>query len=201
MPYKETNQQILDNFISLGYTKEIFIKMTKGLPNLYEYSFEKNITRKFNGLIDLGYSKEEVIKITCSFPMIYSYSMERIKNRFKELMDLGYTKEVVLKMTASLPALFGYNYDGIKEKIDYLNEINLGFVVTENTKQLVQSVELTYARYEFLREIKKEVTQKNYTILFRREISFQKQFNITKQKLLEKYKYKDYLEAKNGRTL
>lgn len=48
--------------ISLGYSHEDVIKMTKVLPSLFGYSIE-TIKQKIDDLISLGYSYDDAIKI------------------------------------------------------------------------------------------------------------------------------------------
>ena len=141
-------------------------------------------------------------KMTITFPSIFSHNISTIKGRIEDIISLGYTKEETLNIIYELPALLGYSLDKIKTKINYLKEINLEQIVTTNTKQLIQSTELTYARYEYLKnEQNKTITMVDYTRLFVRDKQFEKQYNITKKELLEKYDYNKYMEEKNARTI
>jgi len=56
--------------ISLGYSHEDVIKMTKVLPSLFGYSIE-NIKQKTDALISLGYSRDDVIKMTKISPTLF----------------------------------------------------------------------------------------------------------------------------------
>ena len=73
--------------ISLGYSHEDVIKMTKVLPSLFGYSIE-NIKQKINDLISLGYSHEDVIKMTKQLPTLYSNSIGNIKQKMDNLISL-----------------------------------------------------------------------------------------------------------------
>ncbi len=188
---------IYNLLISLEYSRADVIKMTKSLPALYSYSIE-NIKQKIEDLISLGYSRADVIKMTKLLPALYSYSIENIKQKIEDLISLGYSRADVIKMTKSLPALYGYNIENIKQKITFLRTIDLGFVVIEDTKQLMQSIDLTYARYMFFKEKGIEVTRDNYRRLFYNAKIFEKQYGIDKSSLLEKYNYQEYLNSKNN---
>lgn len=194
------NDEILDkktkDIISLGYTGKEVLKISKRHSSIYSYSVV-NMKQKIDDLILLGYPKEEVIKITLIHPEIYSYSIDNIKQKINDIMALGYTKEEVIKMTRIYPTLYGLGIDNIKQKINYLKEINLGFVVLEDTKQLIQSVDLTYARYEYLKSIEVIIDSDNYKFLFYGNKQFTKQFGIEKKKLLETYSYKNRKERGN----
>ena len=64
----------------------------------------------------------------------------------------------------------------------------------------MQGVDLTYARFEFLKEKGLTQTEEDYYLLFQDNKYFEKRFSITKQELLEKYSYKKYKESKNEPT-
>lgn len=82
--------------ISLGYSHEDVIKMTKQLPPLFGYEIE-NIKQKIDFLITLGHSKNDVIKMTKAIPSLFSLSIETIKQKIDDLVSLGYSYEDVIK--------------------------------------------------------------------------------------------------------
>ena len=179
----------IEYMIQLGYTKEEVIKMTKLQPVLYSLS-EEYINNKIEYMIQLGYTKEEIIKMTKLFPVLYGLSEEYINNKIEYMIQLGYTKEEVIKMTKLFPALYGLSEENIKDKIDYLNKINLGYIVLYDTKRLMQSTKLTYARYEYLKKEKGVIiTEESYGKLFANAKQFERQYGINKQTLLEMYPY------------
>ena len=180
---------VYDYLLSLGYTKKDVIKMTKLLPALYSYSKE-NIRDKIDFLISLGYTKEDVIKMTKLLPSLYGLSKENIQDKINFLISLGYTKEDVIKMTKQLPALYGYSKDNIRDKIEYLKSVKLEFIVLCNSKYLMQSTKLTYARYKFLTEEKNIcISKENYRKLYINNKQFGSSYGISKQELLERYPY------------
>lgn len=184
----ENIKQKIESLISLGYPKEAVIKMTKKHPAIYSYNIE-NITKKIEDLIGLGYTKEEVLKITQQLPSIYSYSIENIKQKMEELIELGYTKEEVLYITIEMPSIYGCNMENLKKKIEYFKEIGLGEMIIKTPKNLMQSLDLTYARYEYLKTKEIEKWEQYHNRLFYNSKLFKKRYGITKEELLEKYKY------------
>ena len=102
-----------DFLISLGYSKEEIIKMTKNFPSIYGLSIE-NIKQKIKDIEELGYSREEIIKMTKSSPFIYGYSIENIKQKIEDIEELGYSREEVIKMTIGLPSILGLSIENIK---------------------------------------------------------------------------------------
>ena len=147
-------------------------------------------------LHSLGYSKELIEKILTTYP-IYNLKDEtlslNIKNIYNFLLGLGYTKEEVIKMTKQLPSLYSVSEENIKEKIEYLRSVDLEFIALEDTKKLMQSTKLTYARYEFLTKEKKiKIDEKNFGKLFYNQKQFKKQYGISNEELFESYNYENY---------
>ena len=193
-------KQKIEDMEKLGYSRAEVIKMTKSMPAIYNYSIE-NIKQKIEDMEKLGYSKEEVIKMTKSQPTIYSHSIDNIKQKIEDMEKLGYSKAEVIRMTKSLPTIYGYSIDNIKQKIDFYDSIGLHELAINDTKQLMQSVSLSYARYMFYKEKGIEITDKSYNKLFINQKQFEKAYRITKVELLEKYDYEAYIQQKKTQDL
>ena len=110
--------------ISLNYSKEEVIKMTKAIPAIYGYSID-TMKQKITDIISLGYSKEEVIKMTKAIPTIYSLSIDNMKQKITDIISLGYSKEEVIKMTKAIPTIYSLSIDNMKQKITDI--ISLGY--------------------------------------------------------------------------
>ena len=154
-------------------------------------------------LISLGYNNEDIENIlTCNSLKDFKEDtlLIHIKDIYNLLISLGYSRADVIKMTKSLPSLYSLSIENIKQKITFLREIQLDFIVIEDTKQLMQSIDLTYARYMFFKDKGIEVTRNNYRRLFYGAKTFEKQYGIDKSTLLEKYNYQEYLNSKNNTT-
>ena len=193
-------RQKIEDMEKLGYSKAEVIKMTKNLPAIYGYSIE-NIKQKIEDVKKLGYSKEEVIKMTKSMPSLYGYSTDTLKQKIEDMEKLGYSKAEVIRMTKSLPTIYGYSIDNIKQKIDFYDSIGLHELAINDTKKLMQSVSLSYARYMFYKEKNIEITDESYKKLFIGQKRFEKVYGITKEELLEKYDYQAYIQQKKTQDL
>ena len=183
-----------DFLVSLGYSQEDVIKMTKSSPSIYNYSIE-NIKQKIEDMEKLGYSQEDVIKMTKSLPTIYGLSIDNIKQKIEDMEELGYSQEDVIKMTKSLPTIYGLSIENLKQKIEFYDSIGLHSLVIKDTKQLMQSTKLSYARYMFYKEKGIIIDEKNYSKLFIGQKRFEKTYGITKESLLEMYPYEDGQEG------
>ena len=193
-------KDIFTFFLECGYTKEEIIKMTKTLPSIYGYSIE-NMKQKIVDIMELGYTKEEVIKMTKTLPAIYSLSIENMKQKIVDIMELGYTKEEVIKMTKALPSIYGLSIENIKQKIDFYNLIDMHELAVIDAKMLMQSINLSYARYSFYIDLGINIDMNNYRKLFINQKQFEKTYGITKEELLKRYdynKYKEEVEKKRG---
>ena len=152
-------------------------------------------------LLKLGYTKEDALKMTRLFSSLYGLSIENIKKKIDDLMLLGYSKEDTLKMTRLFPSLYGLSIENIKKKIIFYKQNNLDFIVVDDTKNLMQSIDLTYARFMFFKEKNIEISQDNYSRLFYNAKQFEKQYGIDKSTLLEKYNYQEYINSKSIRNV
>ena len=193
-------RQKIEDMEKLGYSKAEVIKMTKSLPSIYCLSID-NIKKKIEDMEKIGYSRAEVIKVTKSMPTIYGYSIDNIKQKIEDMEKLGYSKEEVIKMTKNLPAIYSLNIDNIKQKIDFYDSIGLHELAINDTKKLMQSVSLSYARYMFYKEKNIEITDESYKKLFIGQKRFEKVYGITKEELLEKYDYQAYIQQKKTQDL
>ena len=184
--------------IELGYSREDVIKMTKISPAIYSLSIE-TIKQKIEDLKKLGYSREDVIKITKTLPAIYGYSIKNIKQKIEDLKELGYSREDVIKMTKTLPTLYNLSIENIKQKIEFYDSINLHSLAVEDTKRLMQSTALSYARYMFYKERGITIDESNYGKLFIGQKQFERQYGINNKDLIARYDYKKVLEDKEKR--
>jgi len=181
--------------ISMGYKREDIIKILKKTPEILGFNAD-TLKQKMDSIISLGYTREEVINIVRVTPPVLSYSLSNMKQKIKDIMSLGYTKEEVLNMTKEMPAIYGASIENIRKKIEFYDSIGMHKLPIVNTKDLMQSVELSYARYQFYLSKGIYIDTHNYRKLFTNEKEFSNAYGITKKELLEMYKYEDIKELK-----
>ena len=187
-----------EEFIKLGYTEEDYeiIKNNHAIINIKDETLIKKLKDNYAFFLKNGYTKEEVIKMTKILPSIYSLSIENIKQKIEDMIALGYTKEEVIKMTKILPSIYSLSIESIKQKIEYYDSINMHELAIVDAKQLMQSVNLSYARYSFYKDRGIDIGMSNYKKLFIEQKRFEKAYGITKKELLEKYDYNKYKEER-----
>ncbi len=190
----EKIKQKIENMISLGYAKEEVLKMTKKCSSLYIFSIE-SMKIRIEDMISLGYTKEDVIEMTKNQPNLYSLSIEYIKQRIKDIISLGYERKEVIEMTKALPSLFGLSMENIKQKINFYKSVNLENIILKDTRQLMQSVELSYARYRYLTIKGIKITKDNYGKLFYSQRSFKEIFGADNETLKRLYPFEEYLKV------
>lgn len=138
-------------FLEFGYTKEEFMEIRNSYA-IASYT-DETLLKKFidinQFLLNNDYTKEEIKRMTISYPVIYSYSIENMQRKIENMILLGYKREEVLKMTALYPEIYGLNIENIKQKIDFYDSINMHQLVIMDPKILMQSVAVSYARYQF----------------------------------------------------
>ena len=101
-------------------------------------------------------------------------------------------------MTIILPSLFSFSTENIRQKTIFLKQIDLDFIAVEDTKKLMQSIDLTYARYMFFKDRGIVINEENYRRLFYNTKQFEKQYGIDKTTLLERYNYKKSINNKES---
>ena len=187
-----------EEFIKVGYTENDYneIRNSYSLINMKDETISIHLKDIFAFFLKNGYSKEEVIKMTKSLPQIYGYSIENMKQKIEDIMVLGYSKEEVIKMTKSLPQIYSLSKENMKQKIDFYDSIGMHVLAVIDTKYLMQSVNLSYARYSFYMDKGINIDIDNYRKLFIGQKNFEKSYGITKEELLKKYDYNKFKEEK-----
>ena len=185
-----------EEFIKLGYTEDDYneIRNSYALINIKDETISMHLKDIFTFFLECGYTKEEVIKITKILPAIYGLSIENMKQKIVDIMDLGYTKEEVIKMTKTLPQIYSLSIENMKQKIDFYNLIDMHELAVIDAKNLMQSINLSYARYSFYIDLGINIDMNNYRKLFMGQKQFEKTYGITKEELLERYDYNKYKE-------
>jgi len=181
-------QKKYEELIELGYTHNNIIKITKSFSIIYCLNIE-SIKKKINEIEKLGFNYNDVIKMTNIFPCIYSYSIKNMEQKISDIMSLGYSKDEVIKIIKSLPSILGLNIKNIKEKLNFYNSITLSKFIINNPKYLMQSVELSYARYMFLTSSGLIIDETNYYRIFLSQKRFKASYNIDTDKLISMYDY------------
>ena len=97
-------------------------------------------------------------------------------------------------MTKLLPTIYGLSIDNIKQKINFYKSLDLEFIVLNDTKNLMQSVKLSYARLMFYKDRNIEISELNYIKLLVDQKRFEKQYEISKEEILKMYNYDEYLK-------
>ena len=180
----------------LGYSQDDVIKMTKSLSTIYGLSID-NMKQKISDMQKLGYSQDDVIKMTKSSPAIYSFSIDNMKQKISNMQELGYSQNDVIKMTKSLPSIYNFSIDNIKQKICFYDSIDMHNLAIIDTKQLMQGVALSYARYQFfVREQGVVIDTNNYKMLFVSQKQFKNKYGYDNNEIKQKYPYEEDEEDK-----
>jgi hypothetical protein len=130
--------------------------------------------------------------MTKSFPQIFGLSIDNMKRKNEDIQALGYSQDDVLNMTKSLPQIFGLSIDNMKQKIDFYDSINMHDLAIINTKQLMQGVALSYARYQFFaHEQGVVIGLDNYSMLFMKQKQFKNKYGYDNNEIKQKYPYEE----------
>ena len=176
----------IDNLLNLGFTMKDVIKITRRCPQIFTLSTEK-IKEKIKYILSLGFTMEEIINIAKFFPIICSFSIETIEDKIKYIMSFGYTLSNVRNMIKNYPSILSMSTENLHDKINFYKSINLMDIIINDTKQLMISLKVVYARYMFYKNIGINIDKNNYTLLFIKNKDFERKYNITKEELINKY--------------
>ena len=116
-------------------------------------------------------------------------------------MDFGYTREEVIDMTMKLPSIYEFNIDNLRMKKEFYDMIGISDIFLVSTVDLMQGIDLSYARYMFCKSIGLEINMSNYRVLFISKKQFESKFGIKNDMLLELYSYSEYLENKDSKKM
>ena len=130
---------------------------------------------------------------------VYSYSIDSMKKKIDDMVALGFNYKNVIEMTLKLPTLFGLSIDNIKNKKEFYDQIGLTDIMILKPKFIMQSVDLSYARYMFYKDKETEINLNNCTVLFMDQKVFIKKYGISNKELIEIYNYQEYIENNTKR--
>ena len=126
-------------------------------------------------------------------------SIDYISQKMKDIEELGYSEDEVRNIAREFPAILGLTIENIGKKIRFYDSVGLHLVAVKMPRYLMQSVELSYARYRLLQEKKYPISENSFNKLFAKEREFERQFGIKKADLLKKYNYeRDFGEKGTG---
>ena len=131
--------------------------------------------------------------MTISNPSMLSYNLDTIKQKFNDIIALGYSYDEVINITILFPQIYSLSIETIKNKINFYKAINIHKVFIKDPRQLMQSIELSYARYMFYSSKCITIDENNYRKLFVGEKHFKNSFNLFNSDLLYMYDYNEFI--------
>ena len=111
-------------------------------------------------------------------------------NKFNYFLNRGYSKDEAIFITVKLPVVYSYSIDSLNEKFSILSGVGLDKEVLNRPSYLMQSVELTFARMNFLKDKKVVFDHKAFNSLVMSSTDFKKKFGIDNEEVRERYPYK-----------
>ena len=174
-----------------GYSLTDSLKVLIGAKSAIslDYNLNGNMDNKYNFLLNtLGYKPEQIIYITTVYPEYYTLSNELIINRLNNLCNLGLDKNIVKIIFYKFPQIVSLKEDNINSKYELLSKLNMLNIFIEKPKYLMQSLNLTTIRYDYLINKGIKVDNTCYKKLFLSSKKFKKSYGVTNEELLNLYK-------------
>ena len=178
-------------FSKKGYSLTDALKVLTSAKSVIslDYNLNGNMDNKYNFLLNtLGYKPEQIIYITTVYPEYYTLNNELIINRLNNLCNLGLDKNVVKIVFYKFPQIVSLKEDNINSKYELLSKLNMLNIFLEKPKYLMQSLNLTTIRYDYLINKGIKVDNTCYKKLFLSSKKFKKSYGVTNEELLDLYK-------------
>lgn len=205
---KNINEKF-DWFYKKGYDKKQTATIVSKAERILTMSFKEetlnqdsNIEKKYKYLSEtLKYTKEEIISITYRFPEYYTLSTNTIKMRIKNLLKLGFNENIIKIIVYNYPKILSFKIDTLNKKYNYYLQLDMLEIFVKNPSYLMQGIDLTNARYQYLINKGLEVNKNNYGKLFLTDKKFKKTYGIGKEELLKKYKEGEQYEQRTNNRI
>ncbi len=178
-------------FSEKGYSLTDALKVLTSAKSVIslDYNLDGNMDNKYNFLLNtLGYKPEQIIYITTIYPEYYTLNNELIINRLNNLCNLGLDKNIVKIIFYKFPQIVSLKEDNINSKYELLSKLNMLNIFIEKPKYLMQSLNLTTIRYDYLINKGIKVDNTCYKKLFLSSKKFKKSYGVTNEELLNLYK-------------
>ena len=127
--------------------------------------------------------------MTKILPSLFSYSIDNISKKIEDMVSLGYSRKQVLEMTLKFPGIYSSTIENICEKKEFYDYLGIGNIIVLDPKKLMQSVELSYARYMYYQSIGVVITSSNYSKLFIGQKLFEKRYGKNNSELIDEFNY------------
>jgi len=110
-------------FMTMGFSKSDIVKMTVRFPNILSYRVDEGLADKFNSLVAIGFSQQELIRVFVMMPQLFALRTTHVViPRIQFLHEtLDMPAENVKVALLRCPQLFYYRLDRtLLPKLDYL---------------------------------------------------------------------------------
>lgn len=175
-------------FINKGYSSYDIIKiLTKSISILsLDYNYLGNMDNKYDYLLNvMGYKNEQIIYITTLFPNYYTLSNKLVIDRLDNLNKLLNDKRLVKIIFYKFPSIISLRSELINEKYEFYSKLDMLDIFINDPKYLMQSIELTKKRYEYLINKNIKVDNTCYKKLFLSNKKFKESYGMTNEILMK----------------
>jgi len=179
--------------LSLGYNEEEINKISNVCRKLKVEDIYKIVNDKIDYLINLGFSMEDIINITVKYPNIFLKDREIIDEMIDCFLKNGYIMEEILIILKKNPIIFSKGNECFFKKVKFYNLIGIGKVFFNDSRSLIQGIDLTYARYMFYRRLGIKINENNYYMLFVEERKFLSKYGKNNKTLMVIYNFDEFL--------
>lgn len=183
--------KLYNDMLNYGFSMEEIFNIGKNFCSLWSHNFDK-IMDIINTFISLGFNRDEIKEIIVRDPSLIGYGVDTICDKYNRIIDLGIDKDEINGVTIEYPSIINSDTQRTEKIINFFSNIGLRKKIIDDPKNIfIQSVEVSYARYCYYMDSGIEINEDNYKKLFFGWQYFKKVTGISKEELLEMYKYED----------
>lgn len=130
------------------------------------------------------YDRKSFSKLLTNY-QAYRCSNDKIKQIEATFEKHNYSEEELKRIETMFADIFSYGIDTLESKLRFYNAVNLKQQIVDKPPNLQQSLSLSYARYQFLKD--RSSFRLNKQELFREEIHFITMYGVNNKTLIKKF--------------
>lgn len=177
-------------FTSKKFPKEIIKKSLIKVSQVLNASAE-HLEEKYTQMNYLGFTEEELNYIISKNISCLTTEIEVLIEKKNKLLEIGFADEEACYIIYVYPDYFSMSINNIEEKLAAMKESNTLRNLLDNPKNLIQSAELTRARYyHFVSESSEILENPYWRILYSGEKLFYRRFKRDNKEIVAKYEKK-----------
>ena len=142
-----------------------------------------------------GFCIFEVKELIEKFPPVLGMTIENVNSKIETLKKYGYNEDEYISTILKNPTILNSSIEYIENFFNLMNIIGVPDPLEKFSRLKYVSLNLTYARYQYLTSKGIPAGNYGYSKLFIDGKKFEQKYGISTEELLKQYNIKDYLSG------